>query len=166
MITITDKLEIERVLYVTAAVSTDKGANPALKTLCIEPEGEVSRVAGTDGHRAHWAELFNVYAPGCYEFVKKSKTKIILRKVDAQFPDYRCCIPAGAGEEIQVEPGAAAFRAYTRLVRAMSEDMTLDYKYFSEAVLFADTITIMPDKMHPLKFAGNGTGAIVMPHRV
>jgi hypothetical protein len=163
MITITDKLEIERVLYVIAAVSTDKHVHQPLRTLCIEPEGEVSRVVGTDGHRAHWAELLNVYTPGCYEVVKKSKTEIVLRKVDAEFPNYRRCIPAGAGQEIQVQPGAPAFRAYTRLVRAMSEDMTLDYKCFCEAVQLASTITVMPDKFQPVKFAGNGTGAVVMP---
>lgn len=166
MIKITNKQEIAQALFVLAAAADPKHwGNKTMQYIAIQDNGMMQ---ATDGHRMHQAQT--EYSAGIYEILKKTRSEVILApcadKKLSDYPEVSRVIPSTDGIDPIEKSHASVWQEYTRTVRAMQDDMTLDYDYFAEALSATDEIYITGSKFAPAVFTGCGTLAAVMPCRL
>jgi hypothetical protein len=163
MIKITTKHEIAQALFVLAAAASPKHlGNKILQYIAVQDNGMMQ---ATDGHRMHQAQT--EYSAGIYEIAKKTRSEVILvpqaDKKLSDYPETSRVVPSIDGIDPIEKSHASVWQEYTRTVRAMQDDMTLNYDYFAEALSATDNIYIPDSKLAPVVFAGVGTLAVVMP---
>lgn len=132
---------------------------------------EQSEIVCTDGKRLHKANVEHLFPIGTYDVITHNKDLILLSlSDDQQYPDYKVVLPNDIGEMVSIEGGI--FSAYAKVIRAQSEDQTLDYKYLCDC--------LTPDKKNgisgnwkfkptpnggPIVFVNCTRYALIMPYR-
>ncbi len=91
---------------------------------------EKDLVVGTDSHRIHIFYPDGLYPSGTYKVLVKTRTKIILERVyGINYPNWHFVfIKKGTFETIEI--GRVDSTGYTKIVRAMNEEQTLNFNYF------------------------------------
>jgi hypothetical protein len=132
---------------------------------------------GTDGKRLHYyyAKSSNPEI-GTYKLISKDKNTIVLDKVEnIKYPDITV-LPLfrnnGPKWEIEVnlnenqnEGQYALSTAYTKIIRKMEEDETLNFDFIKNLPLDKYTVYSHGSK-DPICFANGNKGAAIMPMRV
>jgi len=128
--------------------------------------------AATDGHRLHvFDPPGNIYEQGLYEIIAENKFGIILKQTTQDisiYPDYKHLLdykhinrlPDVVLETLTIDI------SYTRLVRLLPEDKTIQYKYFQD-MMYLDIlweIYLLEDNKNVFSF-DNHIG-IIMPMRM
>jgi len=145
MIKLTKKQDaniFSEVYWVLLARSKDTGSRPALTMLHAEASGLDIRITCTDGYRLHRAEdMGDMFEPGLYEVVKFTKSEIFLARHEggAVYPDINPMIPDperyNFNLNLQVHTiSTAQSIAYSRLIRELPDDRTIDFSYFKDTM--------------------------------
>jgi hypothetical protein len=139
MMEITRKEKNYEVLYwVTMARLVDKeDSRVNIKSLLIENDLAIC----TDGHRMHVGRLTEAISPGTYNIVKRTLETIILEPSRVEFPEWQIVLPPPDRKSKRTilvrrpdgEPGTVD-KTYTDVIRAIPDDRTIRFLYFSEMV--------------------------------
>ena len=126
------------------------------------------RAVCTDGHRLYMI-LHSGFAPGNYKVVSSDKSSIVLQIMSPEegtFPEVVRVFPKKKVKSIKVNDSKVPGSQYTNIVRAMPEDQTLNYDYFSQTLTPEPwTVRITPDG-GPVRFQNSGKSALIMPARI
>ena len=123
---------------------------------------EEKRIVGTNGYSLHIASV--AIPPGSYDVVRRTQKVVELQKVESdRYPlDIDSVFP-------QTEPTAVLeldnSDHYTRVIRAMDESVTLNYKYFQDADQWMDKAFIY-EPGNPVVLENHHSKALIMPRKM
>jgi hypothetical protein len=155
-----------------------KAASKRSKTLPSEPinfvkidEGKVAYA--TDGHRIHIYLLeAETKTAGLFDFRMRRGDLVLTpeREVGGDYPTVLNVIPSPEGYRncVQLTSGSELNGAYTRVVRGMGPECTLQYGHFKdlEDILQHGVTVGIYDEHQPVAFVWERGVALIMPMRV
>ena len=114
---------------------------------------EDHRAVGTNGHILTVVKGVAL-EPGFYEPIKNNKSEILLNKIDEElrYPDFDCVFPSGDAEktlETMLVGSTTISSEYTKLVRLMDENSTVQFHYFESIINFDSNFRCRPDGRFP-----------------
>ena len=128
----------------------------------------------TDGHRLHYYYANNTdMEPGVYRLISKDKNTVVLDPApEVNYPDitvlsfWRGYDPKwNIGINTKTSKGANLSQSYTKIIRNMEEDETIDFNFLND--LPEDEYTVYSHGARlPLCFANHNKGAVIMPLKV
>jgi DNA polymerase III sliding clamp (beta) subunit (PCNA family) len=177
----------------TLVIDSFNGSNPTFKDLSWTVRAmskdpikinlnavyiNAGNMVASDGHRMHLAEINLDGTPleeGLYEVIKNSKDQIILQEIEGEgLPNYKQVIPEGETQktvelvfENPRKGKANHSRTYSQTIRALKENLVLDYNLFSQAIEGMDTATfkVFTDNGPVVLKSGNKL-AVIMPMKI
>jgi len=161
--------DTQGILFCVRAVTKDDlHYGGATNMLCVQS----GQMIATDGHRIHIYKLMNPLADGLYRVIVKTKVKITIhQEIDPpQFPDWERIIPQGDCVEIpqlNFTEVTDLSQAFARIVRALPEDVTLNYRFLEDLADSVFTAKIFHQSNYtPVVFTDDNKQALIMPMKV
>jgi hypothetical protein len=173
--------DYEQLLFCEKAMMGKEDTRNNLKNIKIDCGIAVT----TDGHRLHMAELFMDYPDGIYKVVSRDKNAFILEEdKEVTWPDYMKVFPEHKDfKEVDMyfsgyrgEKEKAAYylsNNYTRLVREMPEDITLNISFLEDflgnepyTAFIYDGKNVHNQSTSPVCFRNHTKLVLVMPVRI
>ena len=128
----------------------------------------------TDGNRLHIAKGFPDKPDGFYEIIKNTKVLIVLKELDLEetenkrFPDIDSVLPDKSKDPIWngIETNGLSWAStcYTKIVRKMSDNTTINFEYLKDVLSSEVYFNISQYREEgPIIFENDNCFALIMP---
>lgn len=125
-----------------------------------------------DGTVLHLARLKRALPAGLYEVKKLTQRRIEAERVETQleFPDVMRLVPKKDAAQKVIPLSGDPSSDYTRLVRSLPEEVTVNYHLFESPALHSDELRVYGVAeeafTEPVRFDGDGYLAVLSPCRL
>lgn len=128
---------------------------------------KAGQAIATDGRRVHVYNLQNNFPTGLYEIIIRQKTHIVLARSTEKhlgFPDWKEAFPSHK-DFTEVKTWGDTSVSYSRVIREMDPDSTLNFKYFSDAIENNEFKIYLYKEDKAVAFEAYDKKALIMPMR-
>ena len=163
---------LKKVRFCISAWSKNDALSIRVKSFPIKLENGTMIV--TDGNRLHIAKGFPDKPDGFYKVVKNTEVLVVLKELDLEetenkrFPDIDSVLPDKSKDPIwngiKVNGLSYASKCYTKIVRKMSDNTTINFEYLKDVLSSEVYFNISQYREEgPIIFENDNCFALIMP---